>query len=703
MLYTPKVFETQVDGKTIRIETGRLAKQAHGSVLVSCGESAVLVTAVADAKTKEGVDFLPLTVNYQEQSYAAGKIPGGFFKREGKPSEREVLTSRLIDRPLRPLFPEGWRSETQVIALVVSADPENDPDVLAMIGASAALTISDIPFDGPIGAVRVGRVDGKWVAYPTRSELENSDVNITLAASRESIVMVEGGADFVPEAEIVDALEFGHKSLQAIIDLQEKMQAELGKTKREFESPKIDEDLYAKIKEFAGARVAEAAQLADKGERRERLSQIRDEIVAEFAGTEETAELVGTVKDLYEELKYHTVRQLIQQGKRIDGRKLNEIRPIVTEAGVLPRAHGSGLFTRGETQALVVTTLGTSDDEQRIDSLVGDFTKKFMLHYNFPPFSVGEARRFGFPGRREIGHGALAERALRPVLPTEGFDYTIRIVSDVLESNGSSSMASVCGGTVGLLDAGVPIKAPVAGIAMGLIKEGDDFLILSDILGDEDHLGDMDFKVCGTAEGVTALQMDIKVAGVTREIMQRALEQAREGRLHILGKMAECISEPRAELSPYAPRLTTIKINPDKIRDVIGSGGKTIRGIVAATGAKIDVEDDGTIRIFAADQTSTNKAVKMVKDLTEDAEVGALYMGKVRKIMDFGAFVEILPGTDGLVHISQLANERVERVSDVLKEGDEVLVKVLGIDNQGKIKLSRKEALDASAEQAVNR
>ena len=703
MLYTPKVFETELDGKTIRVETGRLAKQAHGSVLVTCGETSVLATAVAEAKPKEGLNFLPLTVNYQEQSYSAGKIPGGFFKREGRPGEKETLTSRFIDRPLRPLFPEGWRCETQIITTVISADDENDPDVLAMFAASAALSISDIPFDGPIGGVRVGRVDGKWVANPLYSQLESSDVNIIVAASRESIVMVEGGADFLPEAQVVEALNFGHKAMIPLLDLQEKMQKELGKPKREFVPPVLDEDLFAKVRDFATEPLRKAASLRDKAERGAAISQAKEQTVAQFAGTEETAELAETVKEMFADTHYHVVRKMISEGVRLDGRKLDVVREIMTEVSILPRVHGSALFTRGETQALVAVTLGTSSDEQRIETLSGMYFKKFLLHYNFPGYSVGEVTRRMGPGRREIGHGALAERALKPVIPVEEFPYTIRIVSDILESNGSSSMATVCGGTLALLDAGAPIKAPVAGIAMGLVKEGDEFFVLSDILGDEDHLGDMDFKVCGTEEGITALQMDIKVAGVTAEIMERALNQARAGRLHILDEMAKSLTDPRAELSQYAPRLTTLKVNPDKIRDIIGAGGKTIRGIVAETGCKIDVADDGTVSIFATDETSMLAAVKIVKNLTEEAEVGAIYMGKVRKIMDFGAFVEILPGTDGLVHISQLSNERVQSVGEVLSEGDEILVKVLGIDNQGKIKLSRKEALDATEDQAVNR
>jgi polyribonucleotide nucleotidyltransferase len=701
MHYTARVFEANVDGKVISIETGRLAKQSSGAVLVKCGGTAVLVTVVADSKPKSGVDFLPLACHYTEQAYAAGKIPGGFFKREGKPSEKEVLTSRLLDRPIRPLFPEGWYYETQVIALVLSADGENDPDVLAMVGTSASIALSDIPFT-PIGAVRVGRVDGKFVANPTKTELATSDLNIVVAASKDSMVMVEGGAKFVAESVVLDALEFGHKALQPLIALQEKMQAEHGKPKRKHEAPKHDAALLESIRSFAEPLIRDAVAIADKQERYARLDAIHGETSAKFAGTPETAELGDKVDAIFEEVKWQTVRKIMKTGKRIDGRGLKDIRPISCEVTVLERTHGSALFTRGETQALVVSTLGTSDDEQRIDSLEGDIRKRFMLHYNFPPFSVGEVRRYGIPGRREIGHGALAERSIRPTLPDD-LAYTIRIVSDIFESNGSSSMASVCGASMSLMDAGIKIKAPVAGIAMGLVKEDDQFMVLSDILGDEDHLGDMDFKVCGSKDGITGLQMDIKVQGLSREIMKQALDQAREGRLHILGKMAEAIAAPRADLSPYAPRLTTIKINPDRIRDVIGSGGKTIRGIVAETGCKIDVEDDGSVTIFSSNAENMARAVKIIKNLTEEAEVGAIYIGKVRKIMDFGAFVEILPGTDGLVHISQIANERVERVSDVLKEGDQLLVRVLGIDPSGKIKLSRKDALDAKPEQAVNR
>jgi polyribonucleotide nucleotidyltransferase len=702
MLYTPKTFEAQVDGKTISIETGRLAKQASGAVLVSCGGTAVLVTVVAASKPKD-LDFLPLTVNYQEQAYAAGKIPGGFFKREGRPGEKETLTCRLIDRPLRPLLPKSWRFETQIIALVVSADQDNDPDMLAMIGASAALTISDIPFAGPIAGIRVGRVDGKWVAYPTYDQLGESDANILLAASKESLVMVEGGAQFLPEADIVEALAFGHKAMQPIIELQERMRAEVGKEKRPVVVKELNQEILAKVTAHAEEGLRAAFQTPNKAERGDRLSAIKEDVMAKFAGADEAPEVAADVSAAFSDLKKRVMRRLTKDGKRLDGRKLDQVREIMCEVGVLPRAHGSALFTRGETQALVVITLGTSQDAQWMDSLKGDYQRKFLLHYNFPPFSVGEAGRFGFTGRREVGHGALAWRAVDAVLMQDELPYTIRIVSEILESNGSSSMATVCGASLGLLDAGIAIKAPVAGIAMGLIKEDNEFIILSDILGDEDHLGDMDFKVCGTEKGITSLQMDIKVTGITNEILTKALDQAKAGRLHILGEMAKALSQPRPELSPFAPRLTTLKINPDKIRDVIGSGGKTIRGIVAETGAKIDVEDDGTVTIFSADAEGMARAVKIIKGLTEDALVGAIYLGKVRKIMDFGAFVEILPGTDGLVHISQLANERVQSVNEVLNEGDEVLVKVLGIDAQGKIKLSRKDALDATVEQAVNR
>lgn len=685
-----------VQGKTVTLETGWMAKQAHGAVVVRCGDTMVLVTAVAAKSAREGQDFFPLTVNYQEKAYAGGKIPGGFFKREGRPSENETLSSRLIDRPIRPLFPEHFFNETQIMATVISADRDHDPAMLSIVGASAALEVSDIPFQGPIAGVKVGRVDGKFICNPSAEELEKSDIEIVVAGSRDAVIMVEGGAAIVSEQEMLDAVYFGHAALQPLLDAQKELRALAGVAKREVVAPSVDETLKSKVSDLAKEKIKEAVKIKTKVERHERLALIAEEVQAALLADFEdrAAEIAGFLDDL----EYQLVREhIVKDGERIDGRDTRTIRKITPEVGLLPRAHGSSLFTRGETQALVAATLGTSIDEQRIDSLYGESKKRFMLHYNFPPYSVGETSMRLAPGRREIGHGMLAERALERVLP--GFDefpYTVRIVSDILESNGSSSMATVCGGSLSLMDAGVPVKAPVAGIAMGLIKEGENFTILSDILGDEDHLGDMDFKVAGTAEGVTALQMDIKITGVTKDIMQRALEQAREGRLHILGKMADALVQPRTEMSPYAPRITTIYVKTDKIRDVIGSGGKNIRGITEATGVTIDIEDTGKINIASHDMAACELAIKMIRDLTAEAEEGKLYMGTVKKVMDFGAFVEIFPGTDGLVHISELDTERVKNVSDVLREGDKVLVKCIGIDKQGKIKLSRKEALGAS-------
>jgi polyribonucleotide nucleotidyltransferase len=688
-----KRLEIDLHGRPFSIETGRVAKQAGGSVLVRYGDTVVLVTAVAAKEPRENVDFFPLTVDYQEKTFAAGKIPGGFFKREGRPSEKEVLTSRLCDRPLRPLFADGFRCETQVIATVLSYDKENDGDVLAMCGASAALQLSDIPFNGPIAGVRVGRVDGKLVLNPTASQLPQCDLQLILAGSRDALVMVEGGSKMLSEDIILDALYFGHRELQPILDMQDELRKALGKPKRTVVPPEVDHALESKVKQLAAGKISEALATAGKHERADAVREVRAKVLEALAG--EFPEREREIKNFFEHVHEEVVRgMIVKQKRRLDGRGLADIRPISSEVQVLPRTHGSALFTRGETQALVVATLGTSSDEQRIDSLLGDTYRKFMLHYNFPPFSVGEAKFLRGPGRREIGHGALAERAVSAVLPDETtFPYTIRVVSEILESNGSSSMATVCGSSLALMDAGVPIKAPVAGIAMGLIREGDDIRVLSDILGDEDHLGDMDFKVAGTSEGVTAVQMDIKIAGVTREIMRDALYQAREGRLHILRCMQEALSTPRADVSSYAPRIVTLKIRVDRIRDVIGPGGKVIRGIIEETGVKIDVEDDGTIYIASADEPAMQKAVDWVHRLTAEAEVGRIYKGTVKKIMDFGAFVEILPGTDGLVHISQLAPERVAKVRDVLNEGDEVMVKVLEVDKSGKIRLSRKDAL----------
>jgi polyribonucleotide nucleotidyltransferase len=691
--------QSDFHGRPLTVETGRLAKQAGGAALVQFGESVVLVTATALASAREGIDFFPLTCDYQEKTFAAGKIPGGFFKREGRPSEKEILTSRLVDRPLRPLFPKSFHAETQIIATVLSHDRENDPDVLAIVGASTALVLSDIPWNGPIAAVRIGRLDGRFVINPTTSQLASSDMNIIVAGSRDAIVMVEGGAHMVPESVLLEALFTAHESLQPLVALQESLRAQVGKPKRTVVAPSVDAELDRHVRERARPSLKAALARAGKHERYAALDAARDEVIASLAdGGPDRTRQIGAI---FDHLKKDVVREtIVQEGRRLDGRGLGDVRPITCEVEVLPRTHGSAVFTRGETQALVVATLGTSSDEQKIDALIGEQYKKFMLHYNFPPFSTGEVKFLRSPGRREIGHGALAERALAPVLPDdEDFPYTVRIVSEVLESNGSSSMATVCGGSLSLMDAGVPIKAAVAGVAMGLIREGGEVRVLSDILGDEDHLGDMDFKVAGTERGVTAVQMDIKIGGVTRAIMQQALEQARAARLHILGIMNQTLSRPRGELSTYAPRIVTIHIKPDRIRDLIGPGGKVIRGITEETGVKIDVEDDGTVYVASADGDSMQKAIDKIRAITAEAEVGKIYRGTVRKIVDFGAFVEIFPGTDGLVHISQLADERVRKVSDIVKEGDVIPVKVLEVDRSGKIRLSRKEALKAQGEQ----
>jgi polyribonucleotide nucleotidyltransferase len=696
-----KKIELDFHGRPLTIEVGRVAKQADGAAWVRYGETVVLVTAVAVREVKLDTDFFPLTVDYQEKTFAAGKIPGGFFKREGRPSEKEILTCRLIDRSIRPLFADGLRCETQVIATVLSADRENDPDVVAMLGASAALHVSDIPFNGPLAGVRIGRIDGKWVINPTQSQLQESDTDIFLSGSKDAIVMVEGSATMVPEDEILEALFAGHEAIQPLLEIQEQLRRELGKGKRQVPLAELDAGVVRRVDELALAKLQQAIEIPEKLDRYKRLAEVKSEVVtqaaAEFPGKEKQ------IKAAFDELKRKCFRGLvIQRERRIDGRGLKDIRPITCEVEVLPRTHGSALFTRGETQALVVATLGTASDEQRVDALLGEHYKKFMLHYNFPPFSVGEAKFLRGPGRREIGHGNLAERALVPVLPSEdSFPYTIRIVSEILESNGSTSMATVCGGSLALMDAGVPVLAPVAGIAMGLIKEGEHVRVLSDILGDEDHLGDMDFKVAGTPDGVTSLQMDIKISGVNRDIMRQALHQAREGRLHILGIMNETLATARTAVSGHAPRIITLKVKPEKIREIIGPGGKVIRGIIEATGVKIDVEDDGTVTIASSDEVAARKAIEMVQRIAAEAEIGKIYKGTVRKIVEFGAFVEILPGTDGLVHISQLAPERVRKVTDVLKEGDEVMVKVLEIDRQGKIRLSRKEALQETGSESV--
>ena len=686
-------YEIMFWGRPIKVSIGDVARQADGSALVRYGDTVVLVTAAVSKEVREDVDFLPLTVNYQEMTYAAGKIPGGFFRREGRPTEKEVLTSRLIDRPIRPLFPKGFHNDVQVIATVLSADKENDPGVTALVGASIALGISSIPFDTPIAGVRVGRVGGELVCNPSISQLKESDIDLIVAGSRDAIIMVEGGASMVKEEELLDALFFAHKEMQAIIDLQERIWEEAGKEKMVVPPVEKDDALETEIRQGFEDRIREALKIKGKLERYSALEALSQEVLSELLPRFEDRE--KEIQDSFSELKKGIMRDtILKEGRRIDDRGLKDIRAVTCEVGVLPRTHGSAIFTRGETQALVVTTLGTAEDEQKIDALLGETYKSFMFHYNFPPFCVGEVRPLRGPGRREVGHGALAERALLPVLPDdEEFPYTIRIVSEILESNGSSSMASVCGGSLSLMDAGVPIKTPVAGIAMGLIKEGDDVAILTDILGDEDHLGDMDFKVAGTREGVTALQMDIKIGGVSREILSNALMQALEARLFLLDRMEETIPAPRKELSVYAPRIFTINIKPDKIRDVVGPGGKHIRKIIDETGVKIDIEDTGRINVASVDTESAEKAISMIKSFTQEAVVGEIYRGKVKRIVDFGAFVEIFPGTDGLVHISQLEDAHVRNVSDVLKEGDEVMVKVIEIDNQGRIRLSRKEAM----------
>ncbi len=693
-------FKLEVGGKEITIETGKLARQADGAVVVRMADTVVLATAVAAPKPRE-VSFIPLVVNYQEKAYAAGKIPGGFFKREGRPGERETLTSRLIDRPLRPLFPEGYRHETQVIVNALSADQENDPDILGIIGASCALHISHIPFLGPIGAVRIGKVGGEFVVNPTTRQIPESVLNIVVAGTENSVLMVEAGAKGVSEEDILKALDMAQAEIAKICRMQHKMREAIGIPKMTFVPDAATPEQMGKIESEYGDRVKAAIVVKGKDERYGALEAIKAEAAAKYA---EDEALVKRLTEIFSELESKEARRLIMEdGVRVDGRKTTEIRPITCEVGFLPRTHGSAVFTRGETQALVVTTLGTSEDEQILDDLGLATRKSFMLHYNFPPFSVGEVSILRGPGRREIGHGALAERAVSNCLPeVVGFPYTIRVVSDILESNGSSSMATVCGATLSLMDAGVPIKAPIAGIAMGLIKEGDKYFILSDILGLEDHYGDMDFKVAGSKDGITALQMDIKIGGITTEIMAAALAQAKDGRLHILGKMLQTLAAPRESISVYAPRILTMKIKVDKIREVIGPGGKTIRAIIEQTGVKIDVQDDGTINIASADEEAARKAMAIIEEIIQEPEVGKLYMGKVRKVTDFGAFVEIFPGTDGLVHISQLAEHRVEKVTDEVREGDEILVKVINIDRDGKIKLSRKEAMREQGETPVS-
>ncbi len=693
-----KKVETEFHGKKLTLETGRLAKQADGAVIAQYGDTVVLATAVADTAVKEGLDFIPLTIDYQEKAYSAGKIPGGFFKREGRPSEKEILTSRLIDRPIRPLFPKGFYHETQGIVNVLSYGDENISDILGIISMSAAFIISDIPFETPVGSVRIGRVAGSFVINPDLRVVEECDLNLVVAGTEDAVVMVEGEALEISEADLIEALDIAHEEIKRICKLQRELQTIAGKEKRTITTPEINQELKEKVKEIAIDKIKSAITIPDKIKRQRSLDEILKEVIEQLNTGEE--DLTLSIAAVFNQIERELVRgMIINENKRVDGRTNTEIRPINAEVSILPKTHGSALFIRGETQCLAVVTLGTSDDEQKIDSLDGESFKTFMLHYNFPPFSVGEVRPLKSPGRREIGHGMLAERALKAIIPPKPtFPYTIRIVSDILESNGSSSMATVCGGSLALMDAGVPIKSHVAGIAMGLIKEDDKVVILTDILGLEDHLGDMDFKVTGTEKGITAFQLDTKISGISRDIMEKALEQARNGRLFILEKMKETINAPRENLAPNAPRIYTMQIKQDKIRDVIGTGGKVIRGIVEQTGVKIDIEDSGIINIASPDGESARKAIEIINSITAEAEVGRIYLGKVKRIVDFGAFVEILPGTEGLLHISQISDKRIAKVTDEIHEGDEVLVKVIEIDKMGRIRLSRKDAIREKSE-----
>jgi len=691
--------ELTITDKVLRFETGKLAKQADGSVVVRYGDSVVLVTACRAPNAREGIDFLPLTVDYREYTYASGRIPGGFFKREGKPAEKEVLTSRVIDRPIRPLFPPGWRFETQIIALVLSADGENDTDVLAITGASAALALSDIPFEKTIAGVRVGLVDDRYVINPTFEQRKTSKIDLVVAGTHDGIVMVEAGAKEVTEQQVVEALQAAHAAIRQIVATIDDLAKEAGKPKTKVQKKEIGHDFYREVEEKVLVPLTEAMRIRGKIENYDRVDQVLEDLVASIPEGE--VERKVEAKQIFKDLKEKVLREeVLTHGVRLDGRKFDEIRAIWVETSVLPRTHGSSVFTRGETQALVTCTLGTAEDAQKIESFEGEQWKSFMLHYNFPPFSVGEVAFLRGPGRREVGHGALAERALAPMIPgEEQFPYTVRVVSDILESNGSSSMASVCGGSLAMMDAGVPLKNSVAGIAMGLVmdEKSGKYAILSDIAGAEDHYGDMDFKVAGTADGITALQMDIKVTGITTEVMQKALDQARRGRLHILDKMREALPTPRQSISAFAPRIVTIKIPVDKIRDVIGPGGKMIRSIIERTGVKIDVEDDGRVNVASADGESAKKAISIIQELTATPELNKTYLGKVQRITDFGAFVEIMPGTDGLLHVSEIANHRVKDVRDELKEGEQLLVKVINIDPTGKIRLSRKALLQEEA------
>jgi polyribonucleotide nucleotidyltransferase len=689
----PHSVSLDINGQTLALETGKVAKQADGAVVVRYGGSMVLATCVAAKTARDSQDFFPLTVEYRERAYAGGRIPGGYFKREGAPVKKETLTSRLIDRPIRPLFPDGFRNEVQVICLVISGDQENDPDVLAINGASAALCLSGIPFDGPVGAVRVGQIDGSFVVNPTTEQRNVSTLELVIAGTEDAVLMVEAGAKEVPEETMLDAIAFGHEHCRRLAKTQKELTARAARPRWAFD-PNAGRDaaLEARVRELAKAKLAEALSTPDKHARAAAVNHVFEEVWAALGADESKKAQARVAFEAAESAELR--RMIVEQNLRLDGRKPNEIRPITIETGYLPRAHGSSLFTRGETQALVSATLGTKSDEQKVEALEGESYRHFLLHYNFPSFSVGEVRRFGSPSRRDIGHGALAERAVEAILPAkEDFPYTIRVVSDILESNGSSSMATVCGASLALMDAGVPLKSHVAGIAMGLIKEGDRYGILTDIMGAEDHFGDMDFKVAGTEKGVTALQMDIKIKGVSIDVMRSALQNARDARMTVLAKMREALEKPRPELSPYAPRFVTIKIRTEKIREIIGPGGKVIRGIQEQTGTKIDVEDDGRVTVFAPDSAAVQKAVAIIQDICREVELDRIYLGKVKKIVEFGAFVEVIPNTEGLLHISQIAESRIRTVQDVLTEGDEVLVKVIEIDGNGKMRLSRKIAL----------
>ncbi|MBB6732902.1 polyribonucleotide nucleotidyltransferase [Cohnella zeiphila] len=691
--------EMQLGGRPFTLETGRLAKQANGAVVVRYGDTVVLSTVTASSEPKD-LDFFPLTVNYEERLYAVGKIPGGFIKREGRPSEKAILASRLTDRPIRPLFPEGFRNDVQIVNLVMSVDQDCSPEIAAMIGTSAALSISNVPFNGPIGGVIVGRIDGKFIVNPTVAEEEKSDMYVVVAGTRDAIMMVEAEADEVPESDMLEAIMFGHEEIRKIVGTIDQLVASSGQPKMEVKLHQVDSAVDADVQAYAQERLVEAVRIAEKHARQEAIDAINDETVEHFTALyAEEPEKLADVKEVLYDIVKNEVRRLITHDKvRPDGRKVNEIRPISGDVGLLPRTHGSGLFTRGQTQALSICTLGPLGDVQILDGIGLEESKRFMHHYNFPPFSVGEARPLRPPGRREIGHGALGERALLKVIPPESeFPYTIRLVSEVLESNGSTSQASICASTLAMMDAGVPIKAPVAGVAMGLIKDGEHFTILTDIQGMEDHLGDMDFKVAGTSKGVTAIQMDIKIDGIDRSILNQSLEQAKEGRMFILGKMMEVMNEPRKELSPYAPKIVTMRIHPDKIRDVIGSGGKVINKIIEETGVKIDIEQDGMVYIASSDAVANEKARSIIEGIVREVVVGEIYLGTVKRIEKFGAFVEILPGKDGLVHISQLANERVAKVEDVVNIGDKIQVKVTEIDAMGRVNLSRKVLLAAEA------